>query len=88
MRKNKYLFSIGLSVFISLCCQPAISTAITIDEPSTPVDGSGEGKRSIVVNSTIKDEKMFIIPKSNCDPKMLIPGNADIDPGFLITKLP
>jgi hypothetical protein len=83
--KNKYLFSFGLSVLISLCCPPGVSTAIIVDEPSEPIYGSGEIKRSTVSNSATNDEKMFIIPRSNCDPKMLIQGKENIDPGFLIS---
>lgn len=88
MRSNKYLFSIGLSLFISLCCPPAVGTAISIDESNGPVDSSGEGRRSNILNSSLIDANMFVIPKSNCDPKMLIPGNAEIDPGFLKSVVP
>jgi hypothetical protein len=34
------------------------------------------------------DERMFVYPKRNCDPKMLIPCNPNIDPGFILKKLP
>ncbi|HHW30771.1 MAG TPA: hypothetical protein GXX20_03720 [Clostridiaceae bacterium] len=33
-------------------------------------------------NNTI-DDKMLHFPDTNCDPKMIIPGNPDIDPKFL-----
>lgn len=38
--------------------------------------------------SNTDDSGFLVNPKYNCDPKMLIPGNAGIDPKFLVKPKP
>lgn len=80
MKKIKILWSVILIITLSFICSPSKSIAKSYDSANEP--------DKIANSLNAKDGKMLVSPKYNCDPKMLIPGNPDIDLKFLINPLP
>jgi len=80
MKKIKILWSIILIITTSFICSPSKSIAESYYSENEPDNAAGSLKAN--------DEGMLISPRYNCDPKMLIQGNPDIDPKFLLELLP
>ncbi len=79
MKKVKILLSVFTLTTITSVFLPSICVAEISNETNS--------FKQTGINKTI-DEKLFIFPNYNCDPKMLIPGNPDIDLKFLVKQLP
>lgn len=80
MKKSRLLWNVVLITTICSICWPSNSIARSSDDINKPGETANR--------SPANDEKMLINPKYNCDPKMIIPGNPDIDPNFLLKHLP
>lgn len=72
------------------------NSAVKSADPSGSSGGNSENIRNTGANSktaseaknaaisNTNDSGIFVNPKYNCDPRMLLPGNPDIDPKFLV----
>jgi len=83
VKKIKLLLCIVVCAAVSLFCPPK-SEAGTYAGSKLPDKRAGAGGDSGSDSADPNQGRFSISPKYNCDPKMLIPGNPQIDPGFLI----
>lgn len=90
MRKIKYLSVAVFIIAISAINLPAKSIAKTIrysEENNISSTATNKPNESTNIEKT-NDEKFLIYPKYNCDPKILIPGDPNIDPKFVLNESP
>lgn len=89
MKKGKILLSVFTLTTITSVFLPSICVAeISIEANCLKKAGSNQTIYMKTLDKKTLDKKTFISPNYNCDPKMLIQGNPDIDPRFLVKQLP
>lgn len=85
------IFKIFLCIVFTITigtCSSTISIGKSQNFTNKPDEATGSSAMSDEDNNAaackINDDGILVLPKYNCDPHMLIPGNPNIDPHFLV----
>ena len=89
------IFKIFLCIFFAITigtCSSTISIGKSQNFTNKPAEVTASSVMSDEANNAavykVNDDGILVLPKYNCDPHMLIPGNPNIDPRFLVKLKP
>jgi len=91
MKIYKIFLCIVFTIIIGTC-----SSTISMGKSQTFTDKPDEVTEKSIMSyegnnaaaCKVNDDGIFVIPEYNCDSHMLIPGNPNIDPDFLVKLKP